>query len=146
MREFILARSDATVPSMLTAQPTSILPAMLLSYRFFDMDNVADVCLRDLDHTTMNLYVPQSVAHFHQEEMEGGTNYTYEVGHHVFSVEDLFGEFLTVAADIMRDPLLVDPVNALAALYASLLWPDRVAWHVMIRPLGLESKLSAERH
>lgn len=134
---FIRGRADGKVPTTLVARPTSILSTFLLSYRYIALDALADECLIDIDYLYLNFYVAESLRSFNDDVMQGGTNYTYQVGHHIFSVEDLVEEFQVVAADILRDPLSTDSVSGVAALYASLLWPNRVAWHMFMRPLGI---------
>ncbi|MEY9717895.1 hypothetical protein ABIA22_000385 [Sinorhizobium fredii] len=109
------------------ARPTSLLPALILHYHGMGMADVVDRSMKTFDHVNMNLFVPSTYRNFCDVVIDG-VNYSYQVGHSVWCVADLVGEWKKIRIKIDEDPALTSTSLRVGALLASLLRPDREAW------------------
>lgn len=121
-------KGDFTDVDDLIARPTSLLPALLLAYDFLSISDVADRCMRALDHANLNIYIPSTHKNYAETHMEGGQNYSYQIGYNIFCVADMSTEYNNIIEKISEDAALNNPVAKCGALFASLIAPDRQPW------------------
>lgn len=108
----------------LVAQPSELVITLLRASRLFDLDDEFDASLEKLDHLQLNAYLPESYLTFGQEQITGGLNAVFQIGHDVWRVAELEATWPN-----FPDP--VGPGQAMTALLASLLFPDRSPWFLL---------------
>ena len=105
-----------------------MLPALLLGYDLLGIASVADACMRRLDHLNINIYVPSTHSNYAESSMEGGQNYSYQIGHNIFRVADMVTEWNSIRPAIADDQALNIPTVKSGSLFSSLITPDRQPW------------------
>lgn len=113
------------------ANPTSLLPAVLLVMDRSGLDDIADGAMKGFDHTNINIFVPNDFSTFGASLIEDGTNFSLNIGHTVFSVSDLVAEWSKIEEHLSADAILASPAVRISSVLASLLRPDRVAWFLI---------------
>lgn len=113
------------------ANPTSLLPAVLLVMNRCGLSDIADGAMRGFDHMNINIFVPNDFSTFGAGLIEDGTNFSLKIGHTVFSVSDLMAEWSKIEASLSADTILASPAVRISSVLASLLRPDRVAWFLL---------------
>jgi hypothetical protein len=120
----------------MVAQPTELVLALLRASRLFFLTDEFDAALDQLDHLALNAYLPEEYSQFGAEHIPGGRNAIFQVGHDVWSVSDL-------EAVWPNFPSPEDGGPRLAALLASLLFPDRSPWFLMPVPSLIDGDAKA---
>lgn len=125
---FLVARSSppSEVSIDMVAQPTELVLSLLRASRLFNLADEFDTAFESLDHLALNAYLPDDFRDFGAEQIAGGINAIFHIGHDVWRVEDI-----EVAWPIRPSP--ESPGVAMAALLASLLFPDRTPWFLIPR-------------
>ncbi|WP_336618909.1 hypothetical protein [Mesorhizobium sp. WSM4962] len=113
------------------ANPTSLLPAVLLVMDRSGLTDVADGAMKGFDHININIFVPDDFITFGAGLIEDGTNFSLNIGHTVFSVSDLVAEWSKIEKQLSADAILASPAVRISSILASLLRPDRVAWFLV---------------
>lgn len=113
------------------ANPTSLLPAVLLVMDRSGLAYIADGAMKGFDHININIFVPNDFSTFGAGLIEDGTNFSLNIGHTVFSVGDLVAEWSKIEAHLSADAILTSPAVRISSVLASLLRPDRVAWFLV---------------
>jgi len=115
------------------ANPTSLLPAILLVMDRSGLTDIADGAMKGFDHTNINIFVPNDLSTFGARLIEDGTNFSLNIGHAVFSVSDLVAEWSKIQRrlSVSADATLVSPAIRISSVLASLLRPDRIAWFLI---------------
>jgi hypothetical protein len=113
------------------ANPTSLLPAVLLVMDRSGLADIADGAMKGFDHININIFVPSDFSTFGADLIDNGTNFSLNVGHTVFSVSDLVAEWSKIEGHLNADAILTSPAVRIASVLASLLRPDRVAWFLL---------------
>lgn len=110
------------------ANPTSLLPAVLLGMNRSGLADIADGAMKGFDHVNINIFVPSDLSTFGEGLIDNGTNFSLNIGHTVFSVSDLVAEWSKIEGQLNADAILESPAVRISTVLASLLRPDRVAW------------------
>jgi len=124
----------------LLANPTSLLPAVLLVMNQIGLSDMSDGAMKGFDHTNINLFIPVDFTEFGANLIEEGTNFSLNIGHTIFSISDLLVEWAKIEHGLISDATLVPPAVKIACVLASLLRPDRVPWFLLS---GQQAKSSA---
>lgn len=124
--EFLLARSQAEDPRLdLLARPSTLVYVLLVLAAKLKLDDAFDSGLIDLDHVWTNAFTPKSYMDYSLERIAEGNNATFEIGHGIWTVDD-------VRKNLTIDTLKPETKGiALLSSACSLLFPDRVAWHML---------------
>lgn len=128
---------DATIKKDYTgifdilARPVSLLPALLIVYECMGMRDVADRSMRGFDRVNMNLFTPDSYVGFSADLIEKGVNNIFEIGHTIWSCEDMIREWQKICSTMDKDSALSCPSIWVGAVLASLLRPNRQAWFLL---------------
>ena len=124
-------------PTQLTmetiAQPTELVLALLRLSRLFDLDDEFDTSLSALDHLPLNAYLADNYGQFGQDYIMGGTNAVFLIGHDFWTIAELEAAWPSF-------PVPDQPAVAMAALLASLLFPDRSPWFLLPEPSPIEGQ------
>ncbi|WP_334655833.1 hypothetical protein [Sphingomonas panaciterrae] len=120
---YLLARHRGTLEKQLdlVAQPTELVAVLLRAAPLFDLADEFDESLIHLDHLSINAYLPDNYLEFGARRIEAGINATFQIGHTVWTVEDIenaWPEF----------PQPSSLAEGLAAMLSSLIFNDRVPW------------------
>lgn len=116
------------------AQPSQLLAALMLGGSLLSTSDDWDKRLILLDHKSTNIFLPDNYLDFGAEVIYQGVNYTFTIGHDVWTLADLSNLFdKNCRLSIENNETIWPPeVKALCVL-ASCLFPNRV-------PFFLESE------
>jgi len=126
--EFMMHRDAGSLNEVpgLCANPTEAVALLLRLSPLFDLEDVFDAAMADLDHLSLNVFVASDYSEFGADMIESGTNHSFTIGHGVWRVSDLIAHWPEAAS--------VRPMHLsvrMASLYAALLFPDRTPWFVV---------------
>jgi hypothetical protein len=123
---FLIGRAAPSEVSSIDmiAQPTELALVLLRASRLFDLASEFDTALEALDHLELNAYLPDDFLNFGAEQIAGGVNAMFQIGHDVWSVDD-------IEAAWPNKPSPERSGVAMTALLASFLFPDRTSWFLM---------------
>jgi len=107
------------------AQPNELGTVYLLAAPLFDLTDVFDEAMSELDHVTINAFVADDHSLFALETIDNGENNPFTIGHYIWRIDELLQHFPPHA---FVQP--TDPSVAGGAILASLIFPDRVPWFV----------------
>lgn len=126
---YLLARHNQQLGQQLqlVAQPTELMTALLRATRLVELSDELDTVLEELDHLTLNAYLPDDYRQFAENLIEGGTNAVYQVGHDFWRIAELEQSWPPF-------PYPESAGAALASLMACLIFPDRSPWFLMPLP------------
>lgn len=113
------------------AQPNELGTVYLLAAPLFDLTDVFDEAMSELDHVTINAFVADDHTLFALETIDDGENNPFTIGHYIWRIDDLLQHFPPHA---FVQP--TDPSVAGGAILASLIFPDRVPWFVFERSIS----------
>jgi hypothetical protein len=119
----------------MVARPTELVLVLLRASRLFDLADEFDTALEALDHLALNAYLSDGFCDFGAEQIAGGINAVFHIGHDIWSVRDIERAW-------PNRPSPDRPGVAMAALLASLLFPDRTPWFLMPLPSLMEASLA----
>lgn len=133
--DYLVARSSQPVrPNQeLIAQPTELILAILRLSRLFDLADEFDVSLSQLDHLSLNAFLPDNYGQFGDEHIPDGVNALFQIGHGIWSVANLEAAW----------PNFPTPAGigaSMTCLLASLLFPDRSPWFLLPVPSLVEGE------
>jgi hypothetical protein len=120
---YLLARHRGLLEKRLdlVAQPTELVAVLLRAAPLFNLADEFDGSLILLDHLSINAYLPEAYLDFGAERIEAGVNATFQIGHTVWTIEDIEKAW----------PEFAQPgslAEGLAAMLSSLIFNDRVPW------------------
>ena len=134
--DFIKARlsGELTCTSPLVAHPSESLSTLLMMVKTYGLNETVDPYLSDLDHLAHVVFLPNTHTSFAQSLIEQGRNHNFQIGHGIWTVDDFVSRWETACGpQLASDSALDKPSVCLAALCASLLFPDRTPWF-LLRP------------
>ena len=108
----------------LVAQPTELTTMLLRCSRLFNLSHEFDKSLETLDHLQLNAYLPENYLTFGQEQISGGLNAMFQIGHDIWRVTELERAW-------PHCPAPNGPGQAMTAILAALLFPDRTPWFLL---------------
>jgi hypothetical protein len=111
--------------TQMVAQPTELGVVLLMAAKLFDLEDVFNYALSELDHLPINAFIPEVYEDFGRQRIREGQNVNFRIGQDIWTVDDLIQHWPAAA---WQEP--DDNVLAAGAILASLLFPDRVAWFV----------------
>lgn len=125
--DFLLAKSgDRPDTKNATANPSAFLCVLLVLGAQLELDEAFDSGMSDLDHRNANAFVPETYSHFAHERIERGYNATLQIGNGIWQVADFRDRW----KDLERPPADSTGISLLSTA-CSLVYPDRVAWHLI---------------
>jgi len=129
---YLLKRNNHDLkPSAMVAQPTELATVLLRLSRLFELTSEFDTSLEALDHLALNAYLPDDYREFGAEHISNGKNAVFNIGHDIWSVAELEAAWPDF-------PAPGHPGTALAAILASLIFPDRSPWFLLPVPSLIE--------
>lgn len=142
--EFMMAKAikNSSTLSRHMARPSSLLPVILFGAAKFDLSAEVDIGLEEVDHLSMNVFIPSSYVEFAEPVISDGLNITSTIGHGVWCVEDFMRDWTErCLPQIRASEGFDDSTVATAAMYSSLLFPNREPW-LLSGQFDLSSHLS----
>jgi len=126
------ARMEAPIGYEELANPTELLSVLLLLAHRLDLSDHWDRTLSAFDGITLNAYVPDSYSQFGEPIIVGGNNFTYRVGHDVWTVREYVRTFdASVRARIQTAANSLGPEAELLCGLAAYIFPDRVPYFMI---------------
>lgn len=115
------------------ALPSSLLAVLMAVAAQYNLDDVVDPFLIELDHESTNLFIPDRYATFGATTVRDGVNVTLRVGLDsdlgFFTTDDFADRFARYCAPrIRRDASLADPYIRAASILAATVAPNRQCW------------------
>jgi len=128
--EFLTAKQTREVDNEIEilARPVAITTVLLLSARRLGLVDAFDPGLWMLDGESFAAYVNPNVTEWGAAMMRSGKYAVWHIGLDFFRTDDILGSWPDIETVAPSDPVL-----AAGLVIASLVYPDRVAWH-LIRP------------
>lgn len=120
---------DSLDAALFGAKPSELIFVLLYHFLARGQLEVVRYDFEELDHTIISTFVPDSYSPFSSEVIYDGTNIQFHIGFDVFTADD-FSRFVemhmlpavqTASSDLNNIDLKV-------ALFASLVFPDRMPW------------------
>jgi hypothetical protein len=112
------------------ANPSELLPVLLMASAKFGNEESFDLHLSNLDHAAFNVFVPYSYRDFGKSTIDG-VNHTFQIGHGVWRVEEFIRDWQERCSTQMKeDASLSSQTVRAAAILATLLFPDRTPWFI----------------
>lgn len=123
---------DQQVHDEYKARPSEIISMILVMASLYSLAEVIDADLHRLDHANIKIFIPNNHADFFLEIVRDGVNHVFQVGHGVWRVGDLLQRWeVACRPQLKSDATLEVPEVRVAALFASLIFPDRVPWFLL---------------
>lgn len=137
--DFVKARAkgELTCTSSMVAHPSEVLAVLLLMARQYKIEDTVDPFLSELDHSSLVIFIPNNHLEFSQDLINQGTNHNFQIGHGVWTIEDLVARWESACLpQLASDMGLNNSSVVIGALCASLLFPDRTPWFLLRSPIG----------
>lgn len=117
------------------ANPSQLIPVLLLVAGENDFNEMVDPHLSALDHRRLNLFFPVDYADFAAKVIERGVNRSHHIGHDLWSVADFMGLFATDAErHWLETTLPITPMEGALVTLAAQVYPDRIPLHLQRPP------------
>lgn len=110
----------------LVANPSEAIAVILRLAPLFDLGDVFDEAMAELDHVNINAFIASDYGQFSDDTIADGENHTFTIGQGVWTIDDLMAAWPAQAAQGPDTFAMMA-----AAVLASLLFPNRVPWFVV---------------
>jgi len=110
----------------LIANPSEAIAVILRFAPVFGLGDIFDEAMAELDHVSINAFVADDYGPFAEDSMADGVNHTLQIGHDIWTVEELMAAWPAGAAQ-RPEPASVQA----GALLAASLFPNRIPWFVV---------------
>ena len=113
----------------LIANPSQFIASLLFTGAAYGMASEWNPELRSLDGKFASIYLPDDYAQFGLEVIPNGNNYTYQIGHGVWTLEEAANDFDSRCRPNIEQNQTIElgETRALCVL-SSYLFPDRIAY------------------
>ena len=123
------AKKDLAGIKELSSSPSELLGLVMLASVKFSLSEEFDLHLEKLDHAHPNFFIPLSHLDFGQPFIEKGINHVFQIGHKVWTVNDLLQRWNEACRpQLHKDDTLNHLEVRIGAICSSLIFPDRVPW------------------
>jgi len=132
--DFVKARAEGSLSctSSMVSNPSEVLSVLLLMARYYELDDVVDPYLAEIDHTSMVAFLPNTHMDFAQRVIHNGRNHNFQVGHGVWTVKDFSKRWESACEpQLATDATLNIPAVVVGGICASFLFPDRTPWFLL---------------
>ena len=132
--QFLKARAqlDYRNAEEAVSRPCDILPALFLGYRKLNIPEVVDESIEDLDHTSFNIFIPETYTDFSQVRIEDGVNHSFQIGYNVWSMDDFESVWGNLAGDMGKMKCLANTGVRIGAICSSMVMPNRSGWFLFV--------------
>jgi hypothetical protein len=127
--DYTIGRSfgEPDLDSNLIARPSQLLAALMLSGVTHELAEDWDRLLISLDHKSTNIFLPDNYLDFGAEVIYEGVNYTFTIGHDVWTLGDLVTLFDKNCRSSIQDNESIRSAEVKAlGVCAACLFPDRI--------------------
>lgn len=131
---YLMARGnkDFKAATQFRAQPSEALSMTLLVGALYSLQDVFDPELCRLDHVSINIFLPNHHTDFASSTISDGRNHVFQIGHGIWTIDDLVRRWQAACGpQLAQDASLEVPEVRVAALCASLVFPDRAPWFLL---------------
>ncbi len=133
--DFVLQRAANTdTPNYeLLAAPDEFTSMLLYFSINYGIEELFDPYLRQLDHHNFNVFLPYNHQEFSEETIHAGRNLTFQIGHGVWKSSDFVDQLKPISNELLKQDASLNVVAVkIASLYASLIFPDRTPWFLIL--------------
>jgi hypothetical protein len=127
--------SNREIAADLICSPTEFISVLLIASNRLKLTDVVDDFIEEFDHTSGNIFVPDSHEEFAAITVERGLNFSYRIGYDFWRAEDFLKVWRNVSRKLGEDPSISIPEVRFAALCAALIRPNRVPWLIWEHPI-----------
>jgi hypothetical protein len=125
--DFLLSKSDRDPNAPETiANPSTFLCVLLLLAKELELEDAFDLGMSDLDHRNANAFIPSSYSDFAFVKIDDGYNATFQIGHGIWRVADFSEKWNGLVRPVTESAGI-----SLLSTACSLIYPDRIAWHLL---------------
>ena len=130
--EFLLARlkhpTERVQPEKL-GNPSDLLAVLLALGTKYKLESMWDSLLRQIDHQSLIVFVPETYLDFCEDTIHAGVNNTFKIGHGIWRVQDFQDAFTRECAPkILADKSIHIPIVQSLVVVNSIAFPDRTPW------------------
>jgi len=125
--EHLIARSTGATERQNLANPSVLAFTLLYVAYIFELDEAFDIGFQELDHLNVNAFVPETYVSYCKQHISDGCNITVRIGHDAWCLDDI----RRIARENVDWPEPENPGVSVLSGACSLLFPDRVAWHLV---------------
>lgn len=120
----------------LSARPSEALAFSLLAGEILKLQEIIDIDLEHLDHSSLNLFIPDDHSDFSLPCIRNGRNHVFQIGHALWKTEDLVERWnSSCKPQIQKDQSLSITAIRVGAVCSSLTFPNRVPWFILLEHL-----------
>jgi hypothetical protein len=123
---FMRATKDRDSGEEILARPAELPTILLLAAKEISVEDIFDISLIDLDRNSINAFIPSSYMSYSLEKIESGQNCTFRIGYDIWNCQELRQHW-----DKLQKPAPENIAVANLSMLCSLLYPDRVCWHLL---------------
>lgn len=117
------------------SSPSELLSVVLLISPRYDLQDIVDANLEALDHESLFIFIPEDYVEFGKTCIRKGNNNVFQIGHKVWTVCNLIKRWNEACVpQILNTSSMLYPEIKIGAVCASLLFPNRVPWFLLIDP------------
>ncbi len=131
---YLRARANIDLKALrdFSSHPSESLAFVLLMGEVFSLQDVIDFDLELLDHSHLNIFIPNNHSQFALPCIENGLNHVFQVGHGIWEVKDLLARWhVSCAPQLSMDVSLKISEVKLGALCSALIFPNRTPWFLL---------------
>jgi hypothetical protein len=113
----------------LVANPSQFVASLLLAGAAYGLAPEWNPQLRLLDGKFAHIYLPDDYAQFGTDVIANGNNYTYQIGHGVWTLEDTVSDFDSRCRPrVEQNPTIQQGETRALCVLSSYLFPNRIAY------------------
>ena len=131
---YLVARleQDGDALRAMSRSPSELLSLVMLLSPRHGLQREVDVRLEALDHKNLAIFIPANYLNFSEPCIREGINNVFQIGHKVWSVDDLWQRWEEACLpQISKTPSVLRSTTRIGAICASLLFPNRVPWFLV---------------
>lgn len=132
---YLRARENVNLESQrkFCSHPSEALAFVLLMGEVLSLRDLIDLNLECLDHSHLNIFIPNSHSQFSLRCIENGLNHVFQIGHGVWGVSDLVSRWRTSCVPQFDNDISLRVAEVkIGALCSSLIFPNRVPWFLFV--------------
>jgi hypothetical protein len=88
-------------PRGILARPNHMLPVLIRVCDAIGDHDLVDPHIHELDHVSVNVFVPNSFADFWQDTIRAGRNHSFQIGHDIWTVQDFMSHWSKICVQTL---------------------------------------------
>lgn len=130
---FDRAKKSAENSAEFIAAPQELLAMLLLFSTRLHLQEIIDPYLMQLDHTSLNVFIPNNLLDFADEIILNGINHSFRIGHGIWTADEFEKEFVrSCKPHILKDSNIANQTVRAGALVSAMIFPNRSPWFLCV--------------